>query len=90
SAVRPGGKHRHDYTRPGRENLEVVSTPSDDVRSYRISSDKIRRELGFVPKRTIEDAARDLVSAFQRGLIPDSMTDIRYYNIKTMQHIQLT
>lgn len=74
----------------GRENLEVVSTPSDDLRSYRISSDKIRRELGFVPKRTIEDAVRDLVTAFQRGSIPNAMTDIRYYNIKTMQHIQLT
>ncbi len=72
---------------PGRERIEVVTTPSDDRRSYHISSEKIRRELSFVPKRTIEVAVRDLVAAFQEGKIPNSMTDIRYYNIKTMQHL---
>jgi len=74
---------------PGREQLEIVTTPSDDIRSYHISSEKIKRELGFVPKRTIEDAVRDLVAAFQADKIPNPMTDIRYYNIKTMQHLQL-
>lgn len=69
---------------------EIVTTPTDDNRSYHISSDKIRRELGFVPSRTIEDAARGLVEQFKAGRIPDSMTDIRYYNIKTMQAIHLT
>ncbi len=73
----------------GRENMEIVTTPSDDRRSYHISSEKIKRELGFVPKRTIEDAVRDLVAAFQAGRIPNPMTDIHYYNIKTMQAIDL-
>ena len=70
-------------------STEIVTTPTNDNRSYHISSDKIRRELGFVPHHTIEDAARDLVGGFNAGLIPDSMTDIRYYNIKTMQAIHL-
>jgi len=35
---------------PGRERVEIVTTPSNDLRSYHISSEKIRRELGFVPK----------------------------------------
>jgi nucleoside-diphosphate-sugar epimerase len=74
---------------PEREYIEIVTTPSDDRRSYHISSEKIKRELGFVPRRTIEDAVRDLASAFQAGKIPNPMTDIRYYNIKTMQHLQL-
>lgn len=74
---------------PGRGHIEIVPTPSDDIRSYRISSEKIKRELGFMPKRTIKDAVRDLVAAFQAGKIPNPMTDIRYYNIKTMQHLQL-
>jgi nucleoside-diphosphate-sugar epimerase len=74
---------------PGRERVEVVTTPSDDVRSYHISSEKIRRELGFVPKRTIEDAVRDLVAAFRAGKLPNPMTDIRYYNIKSMQAANL-
>jgi nucleoside-diphosphate-sugar epimerase len=70
-------------------STEIVTTPSDDNRSYRISSDKIRRELGFVPTHTIEDAARGLLDGFRTGRIPDPMTDIRYYNIKTMQAVHL-
>ena len=45
---------------------------------HHISSEKIRRELGFVPRETIEDAVRGLVDGFQAGKIPDPMTDIRY------------
>ena len=66
-------------------DVEIVLTPTDDHRSYHISSEKIRQELGFVPQRTIEDAVCDLVFAFDAGKVPDSMTDIRYYNIKTMK-----
>lgn len=72
-----------------RRNVEIVVTPTDDHRSYHISSEKIRRELGFVPQHTIEDAVRDLVLAFDAGKIPESMTSPRYYNIKTMQGIGL-
>jgi nucleoside-diphosphate-sugar epimerase len=70
-------------------STEIVTTPSDDNRSYHISSEKIRRELGFVPKSTIEDAVRGLVEGFRAGRIPNPMTDIRYHNIKTMQALQL-
>ena len=70
-------------------STEIVTTPSDDNRSYRISSEKIRRELGFVPTHSIEDAARGLVDGFKAGKIPNPMTDIRYYNIKTMQAVHL-
>lgn len=30
--------------------VQIVTTPTDDNRSYHISSEKIRRELGFVPQ----------------------------------------
>ncbi len=71
------------------EDVKIVTTPTDDNRSYHVSSDKIKRELGFAPSHTIEDAVRDLVAAFRDGLIPDSMTDDRYYNIKRMQRLSL-
>ena len=74
---------------PSRKDVEIVTTPSDDIRSYHISAEKIKRELGFVPKRTIEDGARDLTRAFAKGLLPDSMTDIRYYNVTLMKAIGL-
>ena len=73
---------------PNEPPIEIVVTPTDDHRSYHISSEKIRRELDFSPKRTIDDAVRDLVTAFKAGKIPDPMTDARYYNIKTMQRNQ--
>ena len=69
----------------GRDKVEVVTTPTDDLRSYHISSEKIRRVLDFTPRRTIEDAIRDLVSAFKEGKLPNSLSDVRYFNVKTMQ-----
>jgi len=73
---------------PGRESIEVVTTPSDDIRSYRISSEKIERKLGFKPRRGIEDAVHDLVKAFAQGRLPNSLEDPRYFNIKTMQELK--
>ena len=69
--------------------VSIVTTPTDDLRSYHISSEKIGRELGFTPRRTLDDAIRDLVDAFQAERIPNSETDARYYNIKTMQQVEL-
>lgn len=71
------------------EDVEIRRTPTDDNRSYHISSAKIARVLGFEPKHSIEDAVRDLVGAFDAGLVPDAMTDDRYYNIRRMQRLGL-
>jgi nucleoside-diphosphate-sugar epimerase len=71
------------------EGIEIVTTPTDDNRSYHVSSAKINKELGFVATHSVEDAIRDLVASFQAGKIPNAMTDSRYYNIKTMQKISL-
>lgn len=63
--------------------------PTNDHRSYRIDSELIRRELGFAATRDVATAVQSLCDAFGRGLIPDSMNDPRYYNIKTMQLVGL-
>jgi nucleoside-diphosphate-sugar epimerase len=70
-------------------DVAITVEPTDDLRSYRIDSELIRREIGFVARRDISTAVRDLVSAFDRGLIPDPMNDPRYFNIKTMQLVGL-
>lgn len=67
--------------------IDIEST--DDLRSYHVSSEKMRRELGFVPKYSIEDAVRSLVDAFERGDLPDSMDDPKYFNINLMKNISL-
>ena len=70
-------------------DVRIETTPSNDNRSYHISSEKIRRLVGYAPKKTIRDAISDLVAAFKAGKIPDSMNDPRYYNIRTLQKINL-
>ncbi|MGO9607176.1 MAG: NAD-dependent epimerase/dehydratase family protein [Candidatus Binataceae bacterium] len=70
-------------------NVEIVATPTDDHRSYHVSSQRILREFGFVPRRTVEDAIVDLKAAFVGGKVPNAMSDDRYYNIKRMQRLQL-
>ena len=67
-----------------KEEISIVTTASDDNRSYHINSDKITRVLGFKPKYNIADAIRDLCKAFKEDKLPNSMADIKYYNVKTL------
>ena len=66
-------------------DIEIVRTPSDDNRSYRVTSDKIKDMLGFEPIFTVEDAIRDLCQAFREGKLPDSFDNPWYYNVKQLQ-----
>lgn len=70
-------------------DIQIVTQATDDLRSYHVSSEKIRRELGFSAQHTVQEAIRDLTDAFQAGKIPNPTTDIRYYNVKTMQSLHL-
>ena len=72
---------------PEKGEIPIETTSSNDPRSYHICSDKIEKKLGFVPKRTVEDAVRDICRAFKDGLLPDSLTDDRYYNVKQLKLI---
>jgi hypothetical protein len=54
-----------------------------------VSSEKIKRDLGFSARRTVSDAIVDLAEAFNAGKVPNAMTDDRYYNIKRMQALKL-
>jgi len=73
---------------PEKKELPIQVTESNDNRSYRINSDKIKKELGFIPKRTVEDAVRDLCQAFKVGKLRDSFTNDWYYNVKYIQATQ--
>jgi nucleoside-diphosphate-sugar epimerase len=70
---------------PEKGEIEIVTTPTDDIRSYHINSEKIAAGLGFRPKRGIEDAVRDLCQAFKAGKLPESLTDERYFNVKALK-----
>jgi len=67
--------------------IDITTTPSDDMRSYHINSDKIKTTLGFSPLFSIEDAVYELCTAFTAGLISDSFENNNYYNVKRLKQL---
>jgi nucleoside-diphosphate-sugar epimerase len=67
------------------EPIEIEVAETNDPRSYHINSQKIERVIGFKPKRSVEDAIRDLCRAFRENKLPNSLTDERYFNVRTMK-----
>ena len=72
---------------PEKGEIKIVTTPTNDMRSYHVNSDKVNRVLGFKPKHSIEDAVRDLTRAFRNHLMPNSFDDDWYYNVRTMKKL---
>jgi len=73
----------------GDDSIEFEVTPTDDLRSYHVNTDKMKKVLGFECKFDIKDAVRSLVEAFDKNLIKDGLNNPLYYNIKRMQEIDL-
>ena len=71
------------------DDVVLKTTPTDDNRSYHVSSKKIADVLGFTASHTIKDAVSDIKTAFEKGLLPNSLEDELYFNIKRMQSINL-
>ena len=67
-------------------NYEYIK--SDDNRSYHISSKKIFDELKFKTRHSIEDAAKDLKSAFQKKIFSNTLENEMYFNIKRMKNLK--
>ena len=70
-------------------SIELEHVPTDDIRSYHINSDKIKKILGFEPKYTIEEAIQTLKIAYEKGLIVDGLNNPLYHNIKLMKNSSL-
>lgn len=64
--------------------VEIEFKPTNDPRSYSVSSEKIKRELDWQPRFTIWDAVKDLTDAYYNGKIPNPY-DPKHSNIKMMQ-----
>lgn len=71
------------------EDISLVVTPTNDNRSYHISSGKIKKILNFQTKFTISDAVKDLKKAFESNLLNDPLNNSDYFNIKKMQSVNL-
>jgi nucleoside-diphosphate-sugar epimerase len=67
--------------------IEVV--PTDDRRSYHVSSEKIQSKLGFTPRRNVERAVLELKRAFDAGKVDSPLTNPLYFNISRMQEARV-
>jgi nucleoside-diphosphate-sugar epimerase len=74
---------------PERAPIRIETTSTNDNRSYHVSSRKIAEKLGFKPRRTIEDAVRDLCCAFKAGKFANSLANEDYVNVKTVKKLSL-
>lgn len=70
---------------PEKAPIRIETTSTNDPRSYHVSSKKIAQKLGYVPKRTVQDAIKDLCKAFKAGKLPNSLDDDRYFNVKSVK-----
>lgn len=62
-------------------DAEILVTPSNDLRSYRVNSDRLLA-TGFRPKKTIEDAIKELVGLYRQGAWTD---DPSFHRMAYMQ-----
>lgn len=62
-------------------DAEIVVTPSNDPRSYRVNSDRLLA-TGFKPKKSVEDAIKELVGLYRQGAWTD---DPSFHRMKWMQ-----
>jgi len=72
---------------PEKGEIGIVTTSSDDNRSYHINSGKIKKTLGFQPKFSIEDAVRELCQSFKKDQLPNSFEDDFYFNVRRVKRI---
>lgn len=69
-------------------DVPITTTASNDVRSYRLDSSLVRRELGFEFAYTIRDAVLEICDQWQSGWFQDSadvLSDPRYHNLVNMR-----
>lgn len=65
-------------------SLPIDTVPSDDPRSYHLSADRARDELGFEPRHALVTAVHELRDAYESGQITDSHSSV-YRNVAWMK-----
>jgi nucleoside-diphosphate-sugar epimerase len=61
--------------------VEIQVTESNDLRSYRVNSDKLLA-TGYTPKKKVENAIQEIIEIYNNGMIKD---EDHFYNLQWMQ-----
>lgn len=64
-----------------KSNAKITVLPSNDLRSYRVNSDKLLA-TGFRPKKTVSEAINEICASYKADKLKD---DARFHNLKWMQ-----
>lgn len=77
--------HRVKYILSDKKHIEVeVDYSTREARSYRMSGDKLKKVLGFVPEMSIEDSVIHMYGLLEKGLYND-IDNPYYYNMPWMK-----
>jgi len=69
------------------KDIEIIIEPSNDPRSYRINSDKLKNDYGFIFEKSVDTAIDDLLNAFENKKIIDSFSD-KWQNISILKKLE--
>ncbi len=72
-----------------KKEILIEVQKSNDLRSYHINSDKIKNELNFIPRYTIEDAVIEICEAFKSNLFKDALNNTKYFNVKKIKELKI-
>ena len=75
---------------PDKKEILIDVQESNDLRSYHINSDKIYQELNFKPKKTLEDAIKEVCNAFKQNKFESPLTNTCYHNVKRMKELNIS
>ena len=70
-------------------DVVIEKSETNDLRSYRIDSVKIKNVVGFVPKKGVKEAVLDIKNAFDNGYFDKPFNNSDYINISKMKELSL-
>ena len=71
-----------------KKKIELIYEKSSDKRSYHVNADKIKKFFNFKPKKTVEDAVKDLCFFFDKYEKKDTFTNKNFFNVKKLMSIK--
>jgi len=67
------------------DTVDIIDAPPrDDERTYHVSSKKIAEDLNLMPQKTIKDAIKGIIHAYDQGLWKNPL-DSLYHNVRRMK-----